>query len=204
VGVDLGVIHPYAAVAGNGNALVVSGRALRAESYLHLAERKARYAAMASRAPTKGQRGSRRWRKFHRRTRALEARHRRRLSQARHEAAKAVVDFVLAEGAGTLVVGDPAGVLRQQAGAVHNQRLRDWRVGHLKSALAEKAELVGIEVVFVDERGSSSTCPSCRARVPKPSGRRFFCPHCHFVGHRDLVGAVNIASRIPGAGPSLP
>ena len=38
-GVDLGIIHPYA-VAAEGAALVVSGRAIRAEHRLHLAERR--------------------------------------------------------------------------------------------------------------------------------------------------------------------
>ena len=40
-GVDLGIIHPYA-VAGGCAALLVSGRAIRAEERLHLADTKAR------------------------------------------------------------------------------------------------------------------------------------------------------------------
>ena len=86
-GIDLGIINPFAVVAESG-ALIVSGRAMRAESRLHLADQKARRRAVARRAPAKGMKGSRRWRKYRSRTRALEARHRRRLSQARHEAAK--------------------------------------------------------------------------------------------------------------------
>jgi transposase len=72
-GVDLGIIHPFA-LCGPEGALVVSGRALRAESRLHLAESKARRRAVAHRAPTAGQRGSRRWRHYRARTRVLEAR----------------------------------------------------------------------------------------------------------------------------------
>ena len=72
-GVDLGVIHPFAVAGPGGKALLVSGRALRAESRLHIAERKARSRAVGRRAPARGQRGSRRWRKYQRRTRALEA-----------------------------------------------------------------------------------------------------------------------------------
>jgi transposase len=33
-------------------------------------------------------------------------------------------------------------------------------------------------------------------RVRKPKGRLFSCPHRGLVGHRDIVGAVNIASRM--------
>jgi hypothetical protein len=58
--------------------------------------------------------------------------------------------------------------------------------------------------MLVDERGTSSTCPSCTRRVPRPAGRTFACPHCGFTGHRDLVGGANIATRTPGGGPIQP
>ncbi|WP_285475563.1 hypothetical protein, partial [Actinoplanes sp. NBRC 101535] len=42
-GVDPGIIHPFAvATAGGGRALLVSGRAIRAEHRMHLADTKAR------------------------------------------------------------------------------------------------------------------------------------------------------------------
>ncbi|MGH9004109.1 MAG: zinc ribbon domain-containing protein [Acidimicrobiia bacterium] len=53
-------------------------------------------------------------------------------------------------------------------------------------------------VRLVDERGTSSTCPACQRRVPKPTSRRFSCPFCAFQGHRDLVGAHNIAAKAGG------
>jgi putative transposase len=87
----------------------------------------------------------------------------------------------------SLAVGDPRGVLTLHAGRHHNQRTRDWRVGHLIRALSDKAEAAGIAVRKVEERGTSSTCPRCARRVPKPAGRNFRCPHCGHQGHRDLV-----------------
>jgi hypothetical protein len=109
---------------------------------------------------------------------------------------------------GTLAIGDPRGVLNLKAGRRHNQRTRDWRVGHLISALRDKAEAAGITVKLVDERGTSSTCPSRSRRAPKPAGRRFRCPHCGHEGHRDLIAAANIAARngggtIPAAPPGM-
>src|SRR5262249_28775666 len=50
-GVDLGVIHPYAVAGPGGQALLVSGRAMRAEHRLHLADTKQRRRATAARAP---------------------------------------------------------------------------------------------------------------------------------------------------------
>jgi len=135
-GVDLGVIHLFAVVADEGS-LLVSGRALRAESRLHLVESKTRHRAVARRAPSKGQRGSRRWRKYRARTKVLEARHQRRLAQARHEAARSVVDFARERRIGCLVVGDPRGVLDRDVGARQNLATRNWRVGRMIGVLED-------------------------------------------------------------------
>jgi IS605 OrfB family transposase len=196
-GVDLGIIHPYAVITQDA-ALLVSGRALRAEGWLHLHDQQARQAKAARRAPKPGQRGSRRWRRHRAKLRRVEARHRRRIHQAQHQAAKQVVAFAVQRRVGTLVVGDPKGITDRDAGRAHNLRLRQWRRTHLLQALRDKAERAGIAVRLVDERGSSSTCPVCQHRVPKPAGRRFRCPHCGFQGHRDLVGARNIAAKAGG------
>jgi transposase len=162
-GVDLGIIHPFAVAGPDGQALLVSGRAIRAEHRLHLADTKHRRRAVAARAPAKGQRGSRRWRKTRRRARMVEGRHRR-----------------------------------------HNLRLRQWQLGRTLRILQDKAALAGIDVQLVDERGTSSTCPACRQRIPKPSGRNLSCRHCQFAGHRDLAAAFTIATRTPGGAPTTP
>jgi len=65
-GVDLGIIHPYAVAGPDGEGLLVSGRAIRAEHRMHLADTKARARAAGRRAPKPGQRGSRRWRHYRR------------------------------------------------------------------------------------------------------------------------------------------
>jgi putative transposase len=197
-GVDLGIIHPYAVTGPDCQALLVSGRAVRAEHRMHLADTKARRRAVARRAPKPGQKGSRRWRHYRRRQRLAEARHCRRVRQAHHEAATAVIAWAVDRRVGTLAVGDPRGVLYLDAGRRHNQRTRDWRIGHLITVLKDKAEAAGIGLQLMDERGTSSTCPACHSRVPRPAGRILACPACQFTGHRDLVAAANIAARHGG------
>jgi IS605 OrfB family transposase len=199
-GVDLGIIHPCAVVTQDAG-LLVSGRAIRAESYLHRADQQARQTKAAPRAPRPGQRGSRRWWRHRARLRRAEARHRRRVHQAQYQAAKQVITFALQQRIGTLLVGDPKGITENDAGRVQNWRLRQWRRTHLLQALRDKAEQAGIMVRLVDERGTSSTCPACHKRVPKPGGRQFSCPYCSFHWHRDLVGAANIAAEA-GGGPT--
>ena len=156
-GVDLGIIHPYAVAGPDGEALLVAGRAIRAEHHLHLKDSKARHRAVARRAPTPGQRGSRRWRRYRRHQRIVEARHARRVRQAQHEAARAVISWAVTRRIGTLAVGDPRGVLDIDAGRRHNQRTRDWQVGRLISVLRDKAEQAGIIVTLTDERGTRTS-----------------------------------------------
>src|SRR5438067_127049 len=139
-GVDPGIIHPFAVVSG-GEALLVSGRGLRAECHLHLADTKARARHMGRKAPRKGQRGSRRWRKLRRAQRRAEARHRRRIHQGQHEAARAVVAWAIDHTVGTLRVGDPEGICNRGVGRRQNLRLRNWRRTHLIGALKDKAAL---------------------------------------------------------------
>jgi len=160
------------------SVLLVLGRAIRAESFLHLRDQQTRQAKTARRAPKPGQHGSRRWRRYRASGQRIESR-RRRVHQAHHQAASQVADFAVRHRIGVLVVGDPTGITAQETGRVHNLRLRQCRRTHLLQALRDKAERAGIDVRLVDERGtSSSTCPACRRRVPKPSGRRFRC-HLH-------------------------
>jgi transposase len=135
-GVDLGVIHPYAVAGPDGAALLVSGRAIRAEHRMHLADTKGRRRAVAARAPRPGQRGSRRWRKIRARARRVEAKHSRRVRQAQHEAARTVVGWAQTHRVGTLTVGDPRGVLNVAAGPRHNLRLRQWQIGRSLQVLS--------------------------------------------------------------------
>jgi putative transposase len=134
----------------------------------------------------------------------VEGRHRRRVRQAQHEAAKTVVAWAVAHRVGTLTVGDPRGVLAIDAGRRHNLRLRQWQIGRAIAILTDKAHLAGITVHLVDERGTSSTCPRCRRRITKPRGRVLTCHHCQTSGHRDLLAAATIATRTPGGAPTTP
>src|SRR5258708_27113775 len=59
-GVDPGVIHPFAVAGPDGHGLLVSGRAIRAETRLHLSDTRQRAKATAPRAPAPRPAGSRR------------------------------------------------------------------------------------------------------------------------------------------------
>jgi len=93
-GADPGIIHPLVLAAGP-EALMISGRAVRSEEYLHLADTKARQAKQARRRePVKAQpgsprqAGSRRWRSLGAKQRRAEARSRRRVRLAANRSAR--------------------------------------------------------------------------------------------------------------------
>jgi IS605 OrfB family transposase len=115
-----------------------------------------------------------------------------------------VIGWAVQRRVGTLIVGDPRGVLDKPAGRRHNLRLRQWQIGRTLHILSDKAALAGIQVHLVDERGTSSTCPACRTKITKPRGRVMTCPHCRFVGHRDVAAAFTIATRTPGGATTPP
>jgi IS605 OrfB family transposase len=150
----------------------VSGRALRAESYLHLQDQQARHAKAARRAPRRGQRGSRRWRRHRARLRRAEARHRRRVHHAHHQAAKQVIAFAIQQRVGILVVGDPKGITKQDAGRVQNLRLRQWRRTHLLQALSDKADQAGMVVPPAPPATSGSPTHGPRTSLPPLQVRR--------------------------------
>ncbi|HEY5320899.1 MAG TPA: zinc ribbon domain-containing protein [Galbitalea sp.] len=114
-----------------------------------------------------------------------------------------MIEHAIDHGISTLVVGDPRGLLEVESGARQNLAVSNWRVGQLISTLKDKAEVAGIAVQLADERGTSSTCPRCRCKVPKPKGRNFTCPHCGLRAHRDVVGAANIAAKSTSGGTNV-
>jgi hypothetical protein len=107
-GIDPGIIHPVA-VAAADQALLVSGRALRAEEFLHLQDQKVRERHLSrKRAPVRGRpgsprrNGSRRWRRLDGRRRAAEARNRRVIRQASARTARLAVGFAARNRAGRM------------------------------------------------------------------------------------------------------
>src|SRR5215467_4249462 len=106
-GVDLGIIYPYAVAGPGGQALLVSGRAIRAEHRMHLADTNARRRATARRAPAPGQRGSRRWPTARRMTVLAAGCRGRRIRRPRPPAASRVLGRVLRHRVATPTVGDP-------------------------------------------------------------------------------------------------
>ena len=206
-----GIIHPYAVTGPDGEMLLVSGRAIRAECFQHLRDVKARNRAAARRAPRpevraqtgSRRRGSRRWRAHLDRQRAAQARHARRVRQSQDEAAREVIGWAARKGSVSSWSGIRAECWMCRRGDGITSAYATGGSAASSAPCPTRPKWPESLVRLVDERGTSSTCPSCERRVNKPRGRVFNCPYCEYTGHRDLIAAANIAAR-GGGGNILP
>ena len=184
--VDLGEIHLAAVTTNTGAALVISGRGIRSLKR----QRNMRHQQLA-RKQARCQKYSRRWKKLQRAKNKIAGRLERRVRDLRHKATRQVIEFCKREQVGTLFIGNPHGVCQENRGRHHNQRMSQWEYGKDIDYLTHKSTQARIKSFTGSERGTSSQCPVCRQRH-KPRGRVWKCRNCGFVGHRDVVGSVNM------------
>jgi len=196
--VDLGEIHQAAVTTSTGKGLVVTGRGIRSLKRQHNMT-----LGRLSRLQARCQKGSKRWRRLQYTKERERGKIERRVRDLRHKGARQVVDFCQQAGIQTLYVGDPHGVRNESKGRHHNQRMAQWEYGKDKQYLHEKCQQVGIVCFSGSERGTSSHCPRCDWKK-KPKGRNWICRRCGFVGHRDIVGSMNMHLLAFGSRISYP
>ncbi|MFI1396030.1 RNA-guided endonuclease InsQ/TnpB family protein [Streptomyces sp. NPDC020681] len=75
-----------------------------------------------------------------------------------------------------------------------NHSISDAGWGVFLTILHAKAESAGREVVAVDPRNTSRTCPACGhvAKENRPTQEKFHCVSCGHTAHADTVGALNV------------
>ncbi|MCX4630115.1 transposase [Streptomyces sp. NBC_01443] len=92
--------------------------------------------------------------------------------------------------------GTPGGFLPNGAAAKAglNRSISDAGWGVFLTILHAKAESAGREVIAVDPRNTSRTCPECGhvAAENRPTQEKFHCVSCGHIAHADMVGALNV------------
>jgi putative transposase len=75
-----------------------------------------------------------------------------------------------------------------------NRSIADAGWGVFLTILHAKAESAGREVIAVDPRNTSRTCPACghTAKENRPTQEKFHCVSCGHQAHADHVGATNV------------
>lgn len=113
-----------------------------------------------------------------------------------HVLTKWLVNLAVAHDVSTIIVGELKGIRQDKDwGNRGNQQLHVWPFGKIMSLLIYKAALVGIRVVKVSERNTSTTCPVCGKRVKGARIYRGLFLHCSRAFNADIVGAYNILQR---------
>ena len=189
VSVDLGEIHP-AVVGDESTSEIITCRERR-----HKVQGFAKRLAKLQAAMQKKQKRSRAWHKLRKTKIRLRAKHQRVLRDLDHKISRSIVDIAVERKAEKIVMGD----VRDIADGVNlskqtNQKISNWTHGKVRNFTEYKAQAEGIAVELIEERYTSQTCPQCGTRH-KPTGRRYKCSDCGFIGHRDVVGQINILSK---------
>jgi putative transposase len=75
-----------------------------------------------------------------------------------------------------------------------NRSISDAGWGVFLTILTSKAESAGRQVIAVDPRNTSRTCPACGHTVKenRPTRETFHCVACSHQAHADTVGAINV------------
>ncbi|MEU4149999.1 transposase [Streptomyces sp. NPDC026659] len=75
-----------------------------------------------------------------------------------------------------------------------NRSISDAGWGVFLTILHAKAESAGREVIAVDPRNTSRTCPECGhvSAENRPTQEKFHCVGCRHRAHADIVGALNV------------
>ena len=191
-GVDLGEVNIAAVVTEEGDALVVSGRALRSVKRL----RNKRHAALDS-LISRCKPGSKRHRRLMKSKARASAKMYRQQRDILHKASRQVVEFCRVNDVKEIAVGD----VRDIQDGVNlsknsNQKISQWPHGQFVQYVAYKSAGYGMKTGYIPEDYSTRTCSCCkRRRKNAPRGRLFTCPRCGAVIHRDVNGGSNICSR---------
>ena len=196
--VDLGEIHLAAVTTNTGAALIVTGRGIRS-----LKRQRSKQVGQLARKQSRCQKHSRRWKKLQRAKNKACRRSERRVRDVRHKASRQVIDFCVEQQVGSLFIGNPHGVRRENKGRHHNQRMSLWEYGCDIAYLTHTSKQARIACFTGSERGTSSRCPCCGHRH-KPKNRNWACRACGFRGHRDLVGSVNMHTLAYGEQVEFP
>lgn len=73
-----------------------------------------------------------------------------------------------------------------------------WAYNHLSKQLEQIGIVKGFDVIRVNPKYTSQTCPVCGfISRGNRKNESFKCLKCGFVGHADHVGAINISERVP-------
>ena len=195
-GIDIGVNNLMAIYVENGTSFLVNGRPLKAEAF-YWRKRIASYKSMLDKQMGRPSTS--------RRLRAMYRRWRLRAKHYIDSAVRKVMRTLYELGVSRVFVGYPKYIARNVSGnpRINFEIVNAWSYRYLVERLKHVGEEYGIQVIEVDEKGTSMRCPLCgeihrNARVFRGL---YVCPRHRKAMNADIVAAFNILIR--GLGRSI-
>ncbi|GIN71560.1 transposase [Bacillus sp. J14TS2] len=195
--IDVGEVHTIAAVAENGENVLIIGRKIR--SIHRLRNKKL---AELQRKMSKCTKGSRQWKKYNRAKRYVLSKSNRQLQDALHKTTKQFVDWCIENEVKEVAFGHVDGVQRNTSHRrkrkgvrrrTTNQKLSNWSFGKVYAYLTYKLGATGMSINKYDESYTTQQCPCC-SKKRKVSSRNYACT-CGYSNHRDIHGASNFFAK---------
>jgi putative transposase len=130
-------------------------------------------------------------------------RERKRIEDIYHKLAGKIVEKARKEDATTIVLERLKNIRRRiRYSKAVNGRLHRWSFRRLQRIIEYKAKLAGLNVVYVDARGTSTLCPICGEKL-SPNGHRFMrCSSCGLEEDRDVIAVRNLLLKLRDVGAS--
>ncbi|MGG2065522.1 RNA-guided endonuclease InsQ/TnpB family protein [Bacillus sp. S14(2024)] len=108
-----------------------------------------------------------------------------------HKVSRAIVQFAVENNISVIRLEQLTNIRQTTRTSRKNEKnLHTWSFYRLSQFIKYKANLLGIQVEYVNPAYTSQTCPSC-SKKNKAQDRKYTCS-CGFETHRDRVGAMNI------------
>jgi putative transposase len=132
----------------------------------------------------------------------------KRVEDIYHKLANRIVDEAKELKASTIVLEELANIRKRiRRSKAINGRLNRWSFRKFQGIMEYKAKLAGLNVTYVDAKGTSSLCPICGGKLSPNGYRRLKCSRCGLEEDRDIIAVKNLLRRYQmdvGASPVHP
>jgi putative transposase len=117
----------------------------------------------------------------------------RRVEDIYHKLANQIFAYAKEAGASAIILEDLKNMRKKSRGSkAINGRLNRWSFRKLQNIIDHKANLAGLNVKYVNAKGTSSLCPTCGGKLSPNGYRRMKCPICGLEENRDVIAVKNL------------
>ena len=188
--IDLGIINMATTVKEDGDAKIYSGKGvLSIQRYFNKEIAKLQSILMSQSKNTK---------KWSRQLTELSRKKTRQIKHVLHAQTRVIVEDCVKSNVKEVVIGDLRNIRKgKRWHKKSSQKLHAWSFNRFTELLRYKLALEGIQIITVNEKGTSKTCSRCgyANRYNRKKRGWFKCRECGYEENADINGAINILNK---------